>query len=143
MRVCVLYCGRQAYDRILKELSGKLSDGIASNGHTVEVFDMNLEMGKIISFYDYVVVITTATSYFSKNIPENVMKFLKTAGSVSGKRCSCYISKNCGRKGKVLQTLMRAMESEGMYLKVSDILPNGNYAYAVGKRLHVDPAFKE
>ena len=143
MRVCVLYCGRQANDRILKELSGKLSDGIASNGHTVEVFDMNLEMGKIISFYDYVVVITTATSYFSKNIPENVMKFLKTAGSVSGKRCSCYISKNCGRKGKVLQTLMRAMESEGMYLKVSDILPNGNYAYAVGKRLHVDPAFKE
>ena len=143
MRVCVLYCGRQANDRILKELSGKLSDGIASNGHTVEVFDMNLEMGKIISFYDYVVVITTSTSYFSKNIPENVMKFLKTAGSVSGKRCSCYISKNCGRKGKVLQTLMRAMESEGMYLKVSDILPNGNYAYAVGKRLHVDPAFKE
>ncbi|MBR4478054.1 MAG: hypothetical protein IKO96_05425, partial [Spirochaetales bacterium] len=108
-----------------------------------EVFDMNLEMGKIISFYDYVVVITTATSYFSKNIPENVMKFLKTAGSVSGKRCSCYISKNCGRKGRVLQTLMRAMESEGMYLKISDILPNGNYAYAVGKRLHVDPAFKE
>ncbi|MBQ3316847.1 MAG: hypothetical protein II883_09195 [Spirochaetales bacterium] len=143
MRVCVLYCGRQANDRILKELAGKLSDGIASNGHTVEVYDMNLEMGKIISFYDYVVVITTATSYFSKNIPENVMKFLKTAGSVSGKRCSCYISKNCGRKGKVLQTLMRAMESEGMYLKVSDILPNGNYAYAVGKRLHVDPAFKE
>lgn len=143
MRVCVLYCGRQANDRILKELAGKLSDGIASNGHTVEVFDMNLEMGKIISFYDYVVVITTATSYFSKNIPENVMKFLKTAGSVSGKRCSCYISKNCGRKGRVLQTLMRTMESEGMYLKVSDILPNGNYAYAVGKRLHVDPAFKE
>ncbi|MBP5163552.1 MAG: hypothetical protein ILP16_11345 [Spirochaetales bacterium] len=143
MRVCVLYCGRQANDRILKELASKLSDGIASNGHTVEVFDMNLEMGKIISFYDYVVVITTATSYFSKNIPENVLKFLKTAGSVSGKRCSCYISKNCGRKGKVLQTLMRAMESEGMYLKVSDILPNGNYAYAVGKRLHVDPAFKE
>ncbi|MBR0520553.1 MAG: hypothetical protein IJJ95_04375 [Spirochaetales bacterium] len=143
MRVCVLYCGRQANDRILKELAGKLSDGIASNGHTVEVFDMNLEMGKIISFYDYVVVITTSTSYFSKNIPENVMKFLKTAGSVSGKRCSCYISKNCGRKGRVLQTLMRAMESEGMYLKVSDILPNGNYAYAVGKRLHVDPAFKE
>ena len=143
MRVCVLYCGRQANDRILKELAGKLSDGIASNGHTVEVFDMNLEMGKIISFYDYVVVITTATSYFSKNIPENVMKFLKTAGSVSGKRCSCYISKNCMRKNRVLQTLMTTLEAEGMYLKVSDVLPNGNYAYAVGKRLHVETGIKE
>jgi menaquinone-dependent protoporphyrinogen IX oxidase len=143
MRVCVLYCGRQANDRNLAELASKLAEGISSNGHTVDVFDMNLEMGKIISFYDYVAVITTAVSFFSKNIPDNVMKFLKAAGSVSGKRCSCYISKNCGRKGRVLQTLMNAMESEGMYLKVSDILPNGNYAYAVGKRLHVDPAFKE
>ncbi|MBO4424736.1 MAG: flavodoxin family protein [Spirochaetales bacterium] len=143
MRVCVLFCGRQANDRVLKELATKLADGISSNGHTVEVFDMNLEMGKIISLYDYVVVISTATSYFSKYIPDNVSKFLKAAGSVSGKRCSCYISKNCGRKARVLQTLMSTMESEGMYLKVSDILPNGNYAYAVGKRLHVDPAFKE
>ena len=143
MRVCVLYCGRQANDRILAELASKLAEGIQTNGHMVDVMDMNLEMGKIISFYDYVAVITTSVSFFSKNIPENVTKFLKTAGSVSGKRCSCYISKNCGRKAKVLQTLMHAMESEGMYLKVSDILPNGNYAFAVGKRLHVDPAFKE
>ena len=143
MRVCVLYCGRQPNDRAMGELASKLAEGITSNGHTVDVLDMNLEMGKIISFYDYVAVITTATTYFSKSIPENVLKFLKAAGSVSGKRCSCYISKNCMRKGKVLQTLMRAMESEGMYLKVSDILPNGNYALAVGKRLHVDPSYKE
>ena len=143
MRVCVLYCGRQANDRILAELASKLAEGIQTNGHMVDVMDMNLEMGKIISFYDYVAVITTSVSLFSKNIPENVTKFLKTAGSVSGKRCSCYISRNCARKAKVLQTLMRAMEAEGMYLKVSDILPNGNYAFAVGKRLHVDPAVKE
>ena len=125
------------------ELASRMAEGISSNGHTVDVFDMNLEMGKLISFYDYIAVITTASTFFSKYIPDNVMKFLKAAGSVSGKRCSCYISKNCMRKAKVLQTLMRAMESEGMYLKVSDVLPNGNYALAVGKRLHVDSAFKE
>ncbi|MBO4409977.1 MAG: hypothetical protein J5775_04405 [Spirochaetales bacterium] len=138
MRVCVLYCGTEANDQRLKELASKLADGIASNGHTVEMFDMNLEMGKIISFYDYVAVISQATSFFGKTIPANVSKFLRAAGAVSGKRCSCFISKNCARKSRVLQTLMRCLESEGMYLKVSDILPNGNYAYAVGKRLHVD-----
>ena len=138
MRVCVLFCGTQANDQRLKELASKLADGIASNGHTVDLFDMNLEMGKIISFYDYVAVISQATSFFGKAIPANVAKFLKAAGTVSGKRCSCFISKNCARKARVLQTLMRCLESEGMYLKVSDILPNGNYAYAVGKRLHVD-----
>ena len=143
MRVCVLFCGNNANDPKLKELASRMAEGISSNGHDVDVFDMNLEMGKIISFYDYVVVITTSTSYFSKNIPENVMKFLKTAGSVSGKRCSCYINKGCLRKSRVLQTLMQTLESEGMYLKVSDVLPNGNYAYAVGKRLHVETGIKE
>ena len=143
MRVCVLYCGNQGNEAKLKELATKLSDGIASNGHTVEAFDMNLEMGKVISFYDYVVVITRAVSLFSKYIPENVLKFLKTAGTVSGKRCSCFISKDSARKSKVLQYLMHVMESEGMYLKVSDVLSNGDYAYAVGKRLHVDSGMKE
>ena len=38
---------------------------------------------------------------------------------------------------------MQTLESEGMYLKVSDVLPNGNYAYAVGKRLHVETGIKE
>jgi len=143
MRVCVLFCGNQPNDRKLSQLAAKMADGIASNGHTVEVFDMNLEMGKVISFYDYVVVISTATGPLSKYVPLNVEKFLKAAGSVSGKRCSCYISKNGLRKGRVLQTLMGLMESEGMYLKVSDVLPNPDYAYAVGKRLHVDSGMKE
>lgn len=144
MRVCVLHCGKNGNDPLMKELSAKMAEGISANGHTVEIFDMNLELGKIISFYDYVVVISCATSFFGKAIPENVAKFLRAAGTISGKRCSCYITKKgCARKSRVLQTLMRTMESEGMYLKVSDILTNGNYAYAVGKHLHVESGMKE
>ena len=143
MRVCVLFCGNEPNEPTLKSLAERLSDGIASNGYTVETFDMNLEMGKIVSFYDYIVIISRSVSLFSKYIPENVVKFLKTAGTVSGKRCSCFISKNSMRKAKVLQNLMHIMESEGMYLKVSDILTNGDYAYAVGKHLHVESGMKE
>ena len=129
MRVCVLFCGNNANDPKLKELASRMAEGISSNGHDVDVFDMNLEMGKIISFYEYVVVISSAVSFFSKSVPSNVSTFLRSAGTVSGKR--------------VLQTLMQTLESEGMYLKVSDVLPNGNYAYAVGKRLHVETGIKE
>ena len=143
MRVCVLFCGNNANDPKLKELASRMAEGISSNGHDVDVFDMNLEMGKIISFYDYVVVISSAVSFFSKSVPSNVSTFLRSAGTVSGKRCSCYINKGCLRKSRVLQTLMQTLESEGMYLKVSDVLPNGNYAYAVGKRLHVETGIKE
>ena len=141
MRVCVLYCGNKANDAELKALASKMAQGISEDGHSVDIFDMDLEMGKIISFYDYVVVISRSVSLFSKNIPSRVLTFLRAAGSISGKRCSCYITKKqCIRKGATLQTLMRTMESEGMYLKVSDVLSNANYAYAVGKRLHIDPA---
>lgn len=143
MKICVLYCGYKANDPKLKALASKMAEGISSNGHDVDVFDINLEMGKIISFYEYVVVISCAVSYFSKNVPSNVETFLRSAGTVSGKRCSCYISKGCLRKSRVLQTLMQVLESEGMYLKVSDVLPNANYAYAVGKRLHVETGIKE
>ena len=111
MKICVLYCGNKANDPKLKALASKMAEGISSNGHDVDVFDINLEMGKIISFYEYVVVISCAVSYFSKNVPSNVETFLRSAGTVSGKRCSCYISKGCLRKSRVLQTLMQVLES--------------------------------
>ena len=74
----------------------------------------------------------------TNTVPPVVSTFLKSAGTISGKRCSCFISKNCLRKQKVLQSLMKTMEDEGMYLKLSDILKNADMAYAVGKRLHVE-----
>ncbi|MCF0261327.1 MAG: hypothetical protein HUK23_00275 [Sphaerochaetaceae bacterium] len=85
MRVCILYCGVAANDSKLKDYASKMAEGISSNGHIAEVFDMALEVGKIISFYDYIAVLTCSTGTFSKNIPANVSKFLKAAGSVSGK----------------------------------------------------------
>jgi adenosyl cobinamide kinase/adenosyl cobinamide phosphate guanylyltransferase len=48
-----------------------------------------------------------------------------------------FITNGGIRSGKTLHSLMHAMESEGMYLKTSDILKNQDYAHAVGKRLHI------
>ena len=143
MKVCVLYCGINANDAKLKAFASKMAEGINSNGHVSEVFDMALEVGKIVSFYDYIAVISTSTGLFSKNIPDNVLKFLRAAGSISGKRCSCYLIKKGFRKAKALQTLMKTMESEGMYLKVSDILLNENHAYTIGKHLHIESGLKD
>ena len=42
------------------------------------------------------------------------------------------------RKGRVLISLMKTMESEGMYLKKSDILANAAEAEAVGSKLHIN-----
>ena len=50
-------------------------------------------------------------------------------------RIDAFISKKGMRKVKTLQTLMKTMESEGMYIKNSDIISNENLAFVLGKRL--------
>lgn len=139
MRICVLYGGASSGSANLKSLADGMAKGLSSNGqHLVEVVDMNLEQGRRVSGFDYIVVIAQPSGFFSKTIPSSVSDFLKSAGSISGKRCSCFISRNCLRKHKVLQSLMKTMENEGMYLKLSDVLKNADMACAVGKRLHVE-----
>lgn len=139
MRICILYGGTTASNVKMRALAEAMSKGLSTSGeHVVEIVDMKLEQGKRVSSYDYIVVISQAENFFSKKVPACVSDFLKSAGSISGKRCSCFISSNCLRKSRVLHNLMYVMESEGMYLKLSDVLKNADMAYAVGKRLHVE-----
>ncbi|PIE04957.1 MAG: hypothetical protein CSA76_01555 [Spirochaetales bacterium] len=67
-----------------------------------------------------------------------VTAYLRSAGQVSGKRCYAFISRKGLRKNRVLGSLMKVMESEGMFLKRSDILSNASEAEAVGHRLHIE-----
>ncbi len=139
MRVCVLYCGKGSNSPKLKEISSALSKGIENQGanHTIDIFDMRLEMGKKVSMYDYIIVGTENESLWGGTIPDMVNKFLEQAGSISGKRCMAFITSGGIRSSKTLQRLMKTMESQGMYLKTSDILKKPDYATAVGKRLHI------
>ena len=42
------------------------------------------------------------------------------------------------RKNKTLLNLMKAMEGEGMILKLSEVIKNPDEAQAIGKRLNVE-----
>jgi menaquinone-dependent protoporphyrinogen IX oxidase len=137
MRVCILYAGAGGDNERLKRMSGALAKGIESNGNTVDMFDMALEEGRKISFYDYVVIGTESMTFFGGKIPQIVTSFLRSAGTVSGKRCMAFVRKSGMRSQKTLSALMHAMETEGMYLRTSDVLLNDDYAAATGKRLNV------
>jgi menaquinone-dependent protoporphyrinogen IX oxidase len=137
MKVCVLYAPATKENGKIKEIAKALCEGIASQGHIVDVFDMTLETGKIVSYYDYLVIGTEATTFFGGKIPTSVSSFLKGAGSISGKRCLAFITKGGVRSMKTLQNLMRTMESEGMYLKKSELISKTDYARAVGKHLKI------
>ncbi len=138
MQICIVYAGKQREDSNLKAISEGLARGIASQGHNVDIFNMNVDTDRKLSFYDYVLVGTTATTTWGGKIPDSVRTFLAKAGQVSGKRSFAFVDSKSIRKMKTLSTLMKVMESEGMYLKLSDVIKNPAYAEALGKRINVE-----
>ena len=91
-----------------------------------------------LTFYDYIVVITKAVSFFSASVPNVISDFLATSGMVSGKKSSCFIVPVSLRKQAVLLSLMKVLESEGMFVRTSDYIKNLNMAYIIGKHLRIE-----
>ncbi len=121
----------------MKAIAKALAEGIGSQGHMVDVLDMTLEGGKIVSYYDYLLIGTESANFFGGKIPTSVSLFLKGAGTLSGKRCMAFITKGGLRSMKTLQALMKTMEKEGMFLKKSEILTKVDFARAVGKHIQI------
>ena len=136
MQVCVLYAGKTREGGRLAEIAKAMAKGIESQGHRVDVINMYDE-GIRLTVYDYVVIGSEPVSFFSAKVPSIISKFLENAGTVSGKRCLAFITGGL-RKGGTLQTLMRTMEHEGMYLKLSEVIKRSDEALAIGKRLNVE-----
>lgn len=137
MRVCVLYAGANKDAPRLKELSEALAKGIEEDGNSCDVFNMALEDGKKVSFYDYIVIGTESTSFFGAKLPPAIRQFLKSAGTLSGKRCMAFARKSGFRSQKTVQLLMKSMEGEGMYLRSSEVLTKTDMAYSIGKHLKI------
>ncbi|MDD3058562.1 MAG: hypothetical protein PHY87_08130 [Sphaerochaeta sp.] len=137
MKVCVLYASQSKGNEKMKAIAKALAEGIGSQGHMVDVLDMTLEGGKIVSYYDYLLIGTESANFFGGKIPTSVSLFLKGAGTLSGKRCMAFITKGGLRSMKTLQALMKTMEKEGMFLKKSEILTKVDFARAVGKHIQI------
>ncbi len=137
MNVGIIYGSNQKNDQKMKAIAQGLSEGIQSQGHRVDLIDMNLESGKVVSFYDYLVIGTNNASFFGGSIPSVVQTVLKGAGTLSGKRCMAFITSGGVRSMKTLQALMKAMEKEGMFLKKSEVIKKADLAKAIGKRIQL------
>lgn len=137
MRVAVVFFRSLGGERII-ELGKKVSQGIESQGHIVDVIDGDKDHDKRLTSYQYIVIGTSSTTLFGGKIPDNVKKYIANAGMVQGKRCSAFIYKTGIRCEKTLLRLMKVMESEGMYLKNSEIFKSPAAAEYFGKRLHLD-----
>lgn len=137
MKVCILYAAKTNNNSYIKKIANSLAKGIEQQNHIVDVIDMKLEEGKVVSYYDYLIVGAEGTTTFGGKIPTTVRNFLDRSGAISGKRCMAFVTKAGIRSTKTLQALMKIMESQGMYLKTSDIITKEDQAIAIGKRLHI------
>lgn len=137
MRVAVVFVPAGKRDKLLA-ISRALASGIESQGHTVDIVDGSRDVNTKLTIYDYLAVGTEVVSTFGGKIPEKVSEYLKSAGIVTGKRCFAYVLKSAFGDAKGLQTLMKAMEGEGMYLKFSEVLSSPEAATEIGKRLRVE-----
>lgn len=138
MRVLILYAPKAKASEKMKAIARSLAEGIGEQGHTVDILDASLDAGKVVSYYDYIVIGSEATTTFGGKIPPSLASFLKGAGTLSGKRCMAWITSGGVRSMKTLQTLMRVMESEGMFLKKSELIKSADFARAVGKNLQIE-----
>ncbi len=141
MQVCIIYAGKDRADTSLESISKELARGLESQGHSADVFNMYVDTDRKLSFYDYIIVGTNATGFFGGRIPDVIRTYLSRAGQISGKRCLAFVSKGGLRSQKTLSLLMKVMEGEGMYLKLSEIIKKPDIAFALGKRLNVERNF--
>ncbi len=100
--------------------------------------DARTETGKSLTSFGYIAFGTLAPSAFAKKVADAVPAYLRSAGHLSGKRCYAFVGKKGLRKNRILASLMKSMEAEGMYLKRSDVLASTAEAEAVGRRLHIE-----
>ncbi|MBN1646434.1 MAG: hypothetical protein JW874_00255 [Spirochaetales bacterium] len=120
------------------QLSHSLSRGLESQGHIVNIIDGDKESDKRLSSYKYIVIGASSSTFFGGKLDSKIAKFLANAGMVQGKRSSAFIFKKGLRCEKTLLQLMKIMETEGMYLKNSDIIQSEAAAEYFGKKLHVE-----
>lgn len=137
MRTAVVFIGGSNRDKLM-DVSKGLARGIESQGHQVDLVDGGHDISTKLTIYQYVAVGTEVTSFFGGKIPPSVGEFLSQAGAVGGKRSFAFVLKKAIGATKGLQTLMKRMEGEGMFLKYSEVLSTPEEAEEIGKRLNIE-----
>ncbi len=136
MRTAVIFFAGKNRERLLN-LAKALARGIEAQGHQVDIIDGDHDVNTRLTIYQYIAIGTEAISGFGGKIPKKISTFLASAGMVSGKRCFAFVAKTPLGSHKALSRLMKQMESEGMYLKYSEVFTSQVEAEEVGKRLHI------
>ncbi len=137
MRTAVVYESFSRKDKVESVVKG-LVTGLEEQGATVDCINLALDRDKKLTSYSYIAFGISGPSGFSGKLPPTIISYLKNAGHLVGKRSFAFVLKQPLFSQKLLSSLMRAMESEGMFVKYSEILSSTLEGKVVAKRLVLD-----
>ena len=119
-------------------VSRALAKGIEAQGHQVDVIDGSRDVNSKLTMYRYIAVGSEPASFVSAKIAAGLGRFLGQAGMVGGKRSFGFVLKKGLGSQRALRNLMKVMESEGMFLRFSEVLSSPEDAEEIGKRLLIE-----
>ena len=137
MRVAILIYSPGSADG-LRSLAKGLAEGLQSNGHQVDTFDLKLDDSIRLGIYDYLCIGTKGASAFSGKIDSALPNRLGNLGSIAGKRCFAFVQKQFLFTEKLLVNLMKGMESQGMFMRNSGIFKIPEDARLAGAGLNLE-----
>ncbi len=135
MRVAVVFHNNGCEK--VKKIASHLAQGVESQGHQVSLINMETDPEAKLTIYEYLLMGTAPNSAFSGKISSKISEYLRSCGRVSGVKSYAFIVKKGFFVNKALQNLMKSMEKEGMFLKISDVISNSEEAQIIGKKLHI------
>jgi len=137
LRIAVVYFGFSRTEAI-KKLAQGFSEGLGFQGHQVDIIDGIKDPEKKLTSYGYVLLGVANSSMFSGKLSNKISEYLKNCGNLVGKRSFAFVLKQPVFSQKLLSRLMKTMESEGMFLKLSDVLSSREEARELSKRFIFD-----
>lgn len=136
MRIAVLIYPMSNPER-LTLLAKSFIAGLQGQGHLVEMFNIRTDANIRLGSYDYLCFGTQAGSFFSGKIDPGLAKQLDGLIGCSGKRSFAFIEKKAFFSESLLRGLMKAMESQGMFLRNSAMFSSVDEARQLGTTLEV------
>jgi len=136
LKVAVVFFAQKKREKMM-ELAKGLAKGFERQGFQVDIVDAEKDVNSKLTIYSYIALGTDTTSIFKGAVSPKVKEFISGAGMVGGKKSFAFVNQSLMGSSKTLSNLMKIMESEGMFLKFSEILKEGKEAEIIASRLKV------
>lgn len=136
MRIAVLTYPMGNPERLIS-ISKAFVDGLQSQGHFVDMLNIRNESNARLGTYDYICIGAQGGALFSSKLDQALAKRLEGLLGCSGKRCFAFVDKKPFFSEALLKALMKAMESQGMFLRNSAVISSVDEARQIGATLEI------